>query len=55
MKGRSRIVEVFYGPEAVQKLLYLVLVQENEKFSRRRLMGFVEIQMGRCHASAHTC
>jgi putative transposase len=55
VKRRTKIVEVFCGPEALGKLLYLVLVQENEKLSRRRLRGFAEIQMGSCHASGHTC
>ena len=43
------------GPEALEKLVCLVLVQENEKLLRRRLRGFAEIQSGSYHASGHTC
>jgi hypothetical protein len=45
------VVEIFCGPEAVEKLVYLVLVQENEKLLKRRLRGFAELQMGSCHAT----
>jgi hypothetical protein len=34
----------------VEKLVYLVLVQESEKLLKRRLRGFGEIQLGNCHA-----
>jgi hypothetical protein len=47
-------VEVFCGPEALEKLVYLVLVQENEKLLSRRLRGFAEIQSGSCHTGGHT-
>ena len=36
--------------EALEKLVYLVLVQENERLLGRRLRGFAEIQLGSCHA-----
>lgn len=51
LKRRTKVVEVFCGPEALEKLVYLVLVQENERLSRRRLKGFAEIQSGSCHAA----
>ena len=54
LKRRTKVVEVFCGPQALEKLVYLVLVQENEKLLRRRLRGFAEIQMGSCQASGHT-
>jgi putative transposase len=54
VKRRTKVVEIFCGPEAVEKLVYLVLVQENEKLLKRRLRGFAEIQMGSCHATGHT-
>ena len=55
LKRRTKVVEVFCGPQALEKLIYLVLVQENEKLLRRRLRGFVEIQSGSYHAGGHTC
>ena len=51
LKRRTKVVEVFCGPEALEKLVYLVLVQENERLSRRRLRGFAETQSGSCHAA----
>ena len=50
LKQRTKVVEVFCGPGALQKLVYLVLVQENERLLGRRLRGFTEIQMGSDHA-----
>ncbi len=54
LKRRTKVVEVFCGPEALEKLVYLVLVQENERLLGRRLRGFAEMQSGSCHASGHT-
>ena len=54
LKRRTKVVEVFCGPEALEKLVYLVLVQENERFFGRRLRGFAEMQSESCHASGHT-
>jgi len=55
LKRRTKVVEVFCGPEALEKLVYLVLVQENERLlRRRRLRGFAEMQLESCHASGHT-
>ena len=55
LKRRTKVVEVFCGPEALEKLVYLVLVQENERLLGRRLRGFAEMQLGGCHAPGHTC
>ena len=55
LKRWTKVVEVFCGPEALEKLVCLVLVQENEKLLRRRLRGFAEIRSGSYHASGHTC
>jgi len=54
VKRRTKVVEIFCGPEALEKLLYLVLVQESEKLFARRLRGFAEIQSGSYHANGHT-
>jgi len=54
VKRRTKVVEIFCGPEALEKLLYLVLVQESEKLLARRLRGFAEIQLGSYHAAGHT-
>jgi len=43
-------VEVFCGEGAVEKLLYLVLSQLDERWGARRLRGFAEVEMGSCHA-----
>jgi hypothetical protein len=54
-KTRTQMLERFFQepPGALEKLVYLVLVLENEKLLKRRLRGFVEIQMGSCHAAGH--
>ena len=49
VKRRTKVVEVFCGEGAVEKLLYLVLSQLDEAWGARRLRGFAEIQMGSCH------
>ncbi|MCD5409067.1 transposase, partial [Candidatus Bipolaricaulota bacterium] len=54
VKRRVKVVEIFCGPGAAEKLVYLVLVQENEKLLTRRLRGFAEISLGSCHAAGHT-
>jgi len=54
VKRRTKVVEVFCGPEALEKLVYLVLVERNERFFRRRLRGFAEIQLESYHAARHT-
>ncbi|MBC7318265.1 IS256 family transposase [Candidatus Bipolaricaulota bacterium] len=50
VKRRTKVVEVFCGEEAVEKLLYLVLSHLNEAWGARRLRGFAEIEMGSYHA-----
>ncbi|MBC7217815.1 MAG: IS256 family transposase [Candidatus Caldatribacterium sp.] len=50
VKRRTKVVEVFCGEEAVEKLLYLVLSHLNEAWGSRRLRGFAEIEMGSYHA-----
>lgn len=50
VKRRTKVVEVFCGEGAVEKLLYLVLSQIDEAWGARRLRGFAEIQMGSYHA-----
>ncbi|MCD6540348.1 transposase, partial [Candidatus Bipolaricaulota bacterium] len=47
LKRRTKAVEVFCGPEALEKLVYLVLVQENERLLGRRLRGFAEMIVGK--------
>jgi putative transposase len=54
VKRRVKVVEIFCGPEAVEKLLYLVLEEKNRTTLRWRLKGFAEIQTGSCHALGHT-
>ena len=55
LKRRTKVVEIFCGPEALEKLVYLVLVQENERLLGRRPRGFAEMRLGSCHVSGHTC
>ncbi|MCS7240930.1 MAG: transposase [Candidatus Bipolaricaulota bacterium] len=51
VKRRTKVVEVFCGEEAVEKLLYLVLRSLNERQEGRRLRGFAGINMGSYHAA----
>ena len=46
VKRRTKVVEVFSGEEAAEKLLYLVLSELDEVWGARRLRGFAEIHMG---------
>jgi len=48
VKRRTKVVEVFCGEEAVEKLLYLVLAEMNE-----RLGGFAELMMEGYHTPRH--
>ncbi|MBC7109163.1 MAG: transposase [Methanomassiliicoccales archaeon] len=50
VKRRTKVVEVFCGEEAVEKLLYLVLSHLNVAWGARRLRGFAEIEMGSYYA-----
>ena len=54
VKRRVKVVEIFCGPEAVEKLLYLVLEEKDRTTLRWRLKGFAEIQLGSYHAAGHT-
>ncbi len=51
VKRRTKVVEVFCGEEAVEKLLYLVLSNLNERLEGRRLRGFAEALMGSYHVA----
>jgi len=53
VKRRTKVVEVFCGEEAVEKLLYLVLAEMNERLGGRRLGGFAELMMEGYHAPRH--
>lgn len=53
VKRRTKVVEVFCGEEAVEKLLYLVLSEVNERLRNRRLRGFAEIASGGYHVPRH--
>ena len=50
VKRRTKVMEVFCGEEAVEKLLCLVLSGLNERLGTRRLRGFAEVTMGSYHA-----
>ncbi len=49
VKRRTKVVEVFCGEEAREKLVYLVLSNLHERLEGRRLRGFAEITMGSYH------
>lgn len=49
-KRWTKVVEVFWGKEAVEKLPYLVLSNLNERLGGRRLRDFAETWMGSYHA-----
>ncbi|MCD6541373.1 IS256 family transposase [Candidatus Bipolaricaulota bacterium] len=51
VKRRTKVVEVFCGEGAVEKLLYLVLSQLDDVWGARRLRGFAEVEMGSYHAA----
>uniref|UniRef100_UPI00260BC350 transposase n=1 Tax=uncultured Thermanaerothrix sp. TaxID=1195149 RepID=UPI00260BC350 len=51
VKRRTKVAEVFWGEEAVEKLLYLVLCHLNERLEGRRLRGFAEALMGSHHVA----
>ncbi len=48
-KRRTKVVEVFVGEGAVEKLLYLFLSVLNERLGARRLRGFAEVEVGSYH------
>ena len=49
MKRRTKGVEVFGESEAVEKLLYLVLVGLNERSSAHKVKMFAEIEVESHH------
>jgi len=51
VKRRTKVVEVFCGEGAVEKLLYLVLSRLDEAWGGRRLQGFAEVEMGSYHVA----
>lgn len=51
VKRRTKVVEVFCEEEAVEKLLYLVLADLNERLEARKLRGFAEINTGSYHVA----
>ena len=50
VKRRTKVVEVFCGEEAAEKLLYLILSELDETWGASKLRGFAEIDMGSYHA-----
>jgi transposase-like protein len=46
IKRRVKVVEVFLDEGSVEKLLYLVLKEMNERLNSKRLIGFNENKMG---------
>jgi len=50
VKRRTKVVEVFCGEGAVEKLLYQVLSQLDEAWRAYRLRGFAESRIGSYHA-----
>ena len=54
LKWRTKVVEVFWGPGALEKLVYLVLVQKNEKLVYGRPRWLAKIQSGSCYAPRHS-
>jgi len=50
IKRRIKVLEVFPDAGSVERLLYLILKELNERLSSRRLRGFNEIESGNYHA-----
>jgi len=53
VKRRTKTVEIFCNPGALEKLLYLLylVLSQMERKLARRLVGFAELQMGSDHAT----
>lgn len=51
LERRVKVVEVFCGEQVVEKLLYLVLSDLNERLGTRRLRGFAQATGGDYYAS----
>uniref|UniRef100_UPI0009D6BE89 transposase n=1 Tax=Thermodesulfobacterium geofontis TaxID=1295609 RepID=UPI0009D6BE89 len=50
IKRRIKVIEVFSDEVSVERLLYLILKEMNERLNSRRLRGFNEIELGTYHA-----
>jgi transposase-like protein len=47
---KIKVIEVFPDEGSVERLLYLILKEMNERLNSRRLRGFKEIESGNYHA-----
>jgi putative transposase len=54
IKRRTKVIEVFSGPESAYKVVYLVLSQMNERYGRKSLPGFKEAMAKFRKASSHS-
>ena len=50
IKRRVKVIEVFLDEGSVERLLYLLLKELNERLNSRKLRGFKEIESGNYHA-----
>jgi transposase-like protein len=50
IKRRVKVIEVFPDEGSVERSLYLILKELNERLNSRRLRGFNEIELGSYHA-----
>ncbi|QER42546.1 hypothetical protein F1847_07250 [Thermodesulfobacterium sp. TA1] len=50
IKRRIKVIEVFPDEGSVERLLYLILKELNERLNSRKLRGFNEIELGNYHA-----
>jgi len=46
IRRRSKVIEVFSGPQSVYKVVYLVLADMNDRYRGRRLRGFGKLWKG---------
>lgn len=44
VKRRSKVIEVFPKPESAEKIVYLVAMEMNESYRRRKVKGFEDIK-----------
>ncbi|QER41647.1 hypothetical protein F1847_08770 [Thermodesulfobacterium sp. TA1] len=50
IKRRIKVIEVFPDEGSVERLLYLILKELNERLNSRKLRGFNKIELGNYHA-----
>ena len=50
IKRRIKVIEVFPDEGSVDRLLYLLLKELNERLNSRKLRGYKEIESGNYHA-----